>query len=144
MAKKSYSELLKDPRWQKKRLEIFLRDKFTCTECLRTEITLHVHHKHYEYGKNPWDYEEKYLVTVCEVCHSTEENIKKGNPDIAILAKAANVTCFRLWRIMTVYAFVAHEHPELYKQFMDPLKNTIGKPPLEKEWTNFIERTLHG
>jgi len=30
MAKLTYSEKLKDPRWQKKRLEILSRDNFTC------------------------------------------------------------------------------------------------------------------
>jgi len=30
MAKLSYSDTLKNPLWQKKRLEILSRDKFTC------------------------------------------------------------------------------------------------------------------
>lgn len=65
----NYSEKLKDPRWQKKRLEIFSRDKFTCQICLSTEKTLHVHHKSYLKGKEPWDYDDYNLVTVCLDCH---------------------------------------------------------------------------
>lgn len=38
-----YLEKLKDPRWQKRRLEIFQRDEFTCQVCFDTESTLHVH-----------------------------------------------------------------------------------------------------
>jgi 5-methylcytosine-specific restriction endonuclease McrA len=36
--KKTYSELLKSPKWQKKRLEIMSRDKFTCKKCGDTVI----------------------------------------------------------------------------------------------------------
>lgn len=67
--KPSYSELLKDPRWQKRRLEILSRDNFTCQRCRDDESTLHVHHKHYHKGRMPWDYEDRELVTLCEFCH---------------------------------------------------------------------------
>lgn len=68
----TYSDKLKDPRWQKKRLEIMLRDKFTCQLCSATTATLHVHHLAYEKGKEPWEYEEKMLVTICVGCHEEE------------------------------------------------------------------------
>lgn len=51
-----YSERLKDPRWQKKRLEIFERDKWQCQFCEDKDSTLVVHHKDYVKGKEPWDY----------------------------------------------------------------------------------------
>ena len=68
----SYSQKLKDPRWQKKRLLILNRDKFTCQECADDESTLHVHHIYYEPGNDPWDYPDYALVTLCESCHSEE------------------------------------------------------------------------
>jgi len=64
-----YSEKLKDPRWQKKRLEIFERDAWTCRLCSSTKKTLCVHHKKYSYGKNPWEYDNEDLITYCEECH---------------------------------------------------------------------------
>ena len=67
---KTYSEKLKDPRWQKKRLKILNRDKFTCKLCGDTETTLHVHHKEYISGNDPWDYPNKLLVTICGHCHN--------------------------------------------------------------------------
>lgn len=73
MEKKSYAELLKDPRWQKKRLEIMQRDNFTCQHCLATEKSLQVHHLVYEKGKKPWEYENDELITLCERCHQNEE-----------------------------------------------------------------------
>jgi len=65
----SYKDQLKDPRWQKKRLEIFERDKFTCQICLDTEETLQVHHKSYDNGKKAWEYGNDRLITLCETCH---------------------------------------------------------------------------
>ena len=73
----SYSEKLKDPRWQRLRLEIMQRDEFTCQECGSGTKTLTVHHRHYVYGCDPWDYEDDCLVTLCEGCHATtQEKLK--------------------------------------------------------------------
>jgi hypothetical protein len=72
MEKKTYSEKLKDPRWQKKRLEIFERDEWTCQRCNHTEYPLAVHHLRYIQGLDPWEYESKILITLCEYCHETE------------------------------------------------------------------------
>jgi hypothetical protein len=78
MATKTYAEKLKDPRWQKKRLEILSRDEFSCQKCYDTENTLHVHHKRYnnEY-KDPWEYPNELLVTLCESCHAEESAAMK-------------------------------------------------------------------
>lgn len=69
-----YSKLLRDPRWQKKRLEILNRDKFQCVLCGNDNETLHVHHKIYKSGKKPWEYENSLLVTLCDGCHENEKN----------------------------------------------------------------------
>lgn len=69
----SYLEKLKDPRWQKKRLEILDRDKWKCIHCHNELQTLHVHHK--AYSGNPWEVENKCLSTLCEDCHDEEEKI---------------------------------------------------------------------
>lgn len=69
MSYKNYPEKLKDPRWQKKRLEIFNRDAFKCVWCGNTEKTLHVHHFCYEKGKEPWEAFDDELATLCEDCH---------------------------------------------------------------------------
>lgn len=70
MSKSTYSEKLKDPRWQKKRLEIFNRDNFTCRFCGETEETLNVHHLNY--ANEPWDVPNDQLLTLCENCHEAE------------------------------------------------------------------------
>jgi hypothetical protein len=70
--KKSYWELLRDPRWQRKRLEILNRADFTCEECGSTDKTLNVHHKRYRKGAMPWEYENDELRCLCEGCHRYE------------------------------------------------------------------------
>lgn len=72
MEKKTYSEKLRDPRWQKKRLEVMQRDGFSCQSCQDTETTLNVHHCYYERGKDVWDYPSEALITLCEGCHNIE------------------------------------------------------------------------
>jgi hypothetical protein len=64
-----YAEKLKDPRWQKKRLEILNRDHWTCKYCGEKERTLHVHHLFYFKDKDPWEVNNGFLVTLCEGCH---------------------------------------------------------------------------
>ena len=67
-----YSEKFKDPRWQKKRLEIMQRDQFSCQHCGSIDRTLHVHHKSYIRGNDPWDYHDRFLITLCADCHESE------------------------------------------------------------------------
>ena len=69
----TYSEKLKDPRWQKKRLKILSRDRWKCKKCGDTETTLHVHHLNY--NGNPWEVENEHLITLCEDCHECVESI---------------------------------------------------------------------
>jgi len=70
----TYAEKLKDPRWQKRRLEILKRDDFACQICLDASTELHVHHVIYRAGRDPWEYPDEDLKTVCAPCH---ERIKK-------------------------------------------------------------------
>lgn len=86
-SKPSYAEKLKNPNWQKKRLEILERDRYKCRVCgsgLNDGKTLHVHHLFYRKGAMPWEYEDEALVTVCEDHHETMQEL--GND----LLKAAS------------------------------------------------------
>lgn len=69
MTTKTYAELLKDPRWQQRRLEVFERSGFECEHCGATDKTLNIHHAYYEKDKKPWDYPLESLVCYCEDCH---------------------------------------------------------------------------
>lgn len=69
---KTYSEKLRDPRWQKVRLRVLERDDWHCQDCFDGESTLHVHHLYYEQNRDPWDYPLDAFVTLCESCHEVE------------------------------------------------------------------------
>lgn len=76
MTKEEYAALCKKPEWQKKRLEIFQRDEFTCLCCGSKKESLQVHHlKYLPYIKFPWEYPNYLLATYCEICHETEHLI---------------------------------------------------------------------
>jgi len=64
-----YQDKWKDPRWQKRRLEVFARDDWRCRLCNNGKRTLAVHHRVYSSG-NPWDEPMDDLVTLCEDCHA--------------------------------------------------------------------------
>lgn len=73
MSKPSYYELLRDPRWQRKRLEVMQAADFACKECGSRDRTLNVHHTFYERGRAPWEYEAEHLRCLCEGCHQITE-----------------------------------------------------------------------
>lgn len=74
MSKQTYWQKLKDPRWQKKRLEVMQSKDFSCEICGDSESTLDVHHKEYFKGFEPWEYEVNQLAVLCENCHENHHN----------------------------------------------------------------------
>lgn len=67
----TYAEKLKDPRWQRKRLEILDLARWRCRECGRTDRQFVVHHVFYIPGREPWDYPDYMLLALCDPCHKT-------------------------------------------------------------------------
>lgn len=65
----TYQDKLLDPRWQKRRLEVFQKDNFTCQWCGENGKTLHVHHFVYPKSRNPWESNDSDMVTLCCDCH---------------------------------------------------------------------------
>jgi hypothetical protein len=120
----NYPELLKDPRWQRKRLEIFQRDNFTCQICLAADKTLHVHHIKYV-GRYPWETPDKYLLTLCEFCHGQEEAAKELN--LLDLWAEAGFTRLELFDIMISLEFTLEVRlpPTKGRQQREAMKNLI-------------------
>jgi 5-methylcytosine-specific restriction endonuclease McrA len=69
-----YSDKLKDPRWQRKRLEIFQRDNFRCQHCGNPDKPLNIHHLIY-LRRDPWDYPNHLYQTLCEDCHNGRQEL---------------------------------------------------------------------
>ena len=72
-----YFQKLRDPRWQRKRLEVMQRDGFACKYCRDSESTLNVHHILYVKKVEPWDYPDEFIVTLCEKCHSETHDVQQ-------------------------------------------------------------------
>lgn len=68
----TYSEKLRDPRWQKKRLAVLERENWSCQCCGDKTSTLHVHHLVYSKGE-PWDAPMENLECLCSGCHEWRE-----------------------------------------------------------------------
>lgn len=104
----SYSELLKDPRWQRKRLLVLERDGFACTECGDNKSELQVHHRYYAKDRDPWEYEDFALATLCDPCHERAEQLR------LLLVKSAGLLDFEKSMRVVGYAegLVASERIE--------------------------------
>ena len=86
----TYSEKLRDPRWQKKRLEIMQRDSFTCLFCgtgLTGGKNLQVHHIVYK-RRDPWDYPDYLYQTLCDDCHDARQRLTDKAVDSVRIAVA--------------------------------------------------------
>lgn len=75
----NYAELLLDPRWQRRRLEILSRDDWQCQCCGESKKTLHVHHRNAYRPIAPWEYGHDELQTLCETCHGKLRGVRPGS-----------------------------------------------------------------
>lgn len=69
-----YQFLLERREWKAKRDRIITRDGHACTHCGKKEskeVSLHVHHLHYIFGMDPWEYKDSELITLCPECHAS-------------------------------------------------------------------------
>lgn len=118
-----YLEKLKDPRWQKKRLEILERDAWTCQSCSDKTSTLHVHHLWYEDDVEPWDYPLGCFETLCEDCHvecaPKGINLNRIQRSLRGICKVAiDVDVFV--KLMDVY-------DEKYPDFKNPIRVAVSE-----------------
>lgn len=101
----NYSEQLKDPRWQKKRLDILSRDSFTCLLCSDKDTTLHIHHIEYLPGRQPWEYEDDNFQTLCKHCHAVSEKVKSFSNSVLAISKRYDpaIEAYVLLTIVSTY-----------------------------------------
>lgn len=73
----AYKEKLRDPRWQRKRLEQMQIANFCCERCGDSETELHVHHRRYIPGREPWEYADHDFEVLCRNCHHREHEAEE-------------------------------------------------------------------
>ena len=137
--KTEYAAKLKDPRWQKLRLQVFSRDDWKCTCCDSRENTLHVHHKYYDWDKDPWLYELDSLVTLCELCHDEEGECIKGS--LIRLERAMRMKFFGGQIDMIADGFWEMENPQDPEAFAIAFMRAFTK---DKELINVMIKKHHG
>ena len=98
-----YFQKLRSPKRQMKRLEIMNRDNATCVHCRSSTETLNVHHIWYESGKDPWDYPDEALQTLCEKCH--EMSHRRANEILRLSSR------YKETQIQTLH-YLSACHPE--------------------------------
>jgi hypothetical protein len=146
----SYSELLKDPRWQKKRLEILNRDNFQCRNCHSKIKTLHVHHQYYIKGNDPWEYDDNALISLCDQCHGRVNEIDWQRAFLDL-----NLTSSQLLELALVAKFVLlkskNEHGDINfnpsNEYFFPYLNSITGDELDSFYNDFkpsLKDTYHG
>ena len=82
MKQTAYFQKLRDPRWQKLRLEALEARDWACEVCFDSKSTLHVHHKQYFKGREPWEYDLNQLAVLCEHCHEDTHATKDRLLDV--------------------------------------------------------------
>lgn len=128
----SYAELLRDPRWQKKRLEIMERDGFVCQICASKTNTLTVHHLYYEKGRMPWDYQDESLVTLCVDCHQAEqEGMYDAQNGLICSLRNKGYDNGDLEDLATAF-LNCKENPHTLNNIVDILRNVLLQEPILK------------
>lgn len=134
-----YSDLLKHPNWQKKRLDILNRDKWTCKGCGSKENTLHVHHFTYQKNNKPWEYENDNFITLCEICHNEEESFLKGeNFTFVTLARVHKASIRKMLSNSICLTFISKKDPKVYKSIIK--KMTAFLDSNESEYDSFCSK----
>jgi len=126
-----YSEKLRDPRWQKKRLEILERDDWTCQKCFDSESTLVVHHRKYLPATDPWDYPDILLVTLCEDCHESERARRPEAEEI--LLDALRSSFFSEEIITLANGFYALKKLHIDGVVAEAYKRALVSPDIQQE-----------
>ena len=94
----TFAQHLKDPRWQRKRLEVFQRDNFRCVICAKEDREIHCHHIIYERDRKLWDYPLAMFQTLCSTCHKDRHEIM-DNAINALRLSLAKVPTRRLMKV---------------------------------------------
>lgn len=128
----TYTDKLKNPKWQKKRLGIFNRDGWKCTSCSAEDSTLHAHHINYR--GEPWECPDEYIVTLCDKCHDIEESLGGENPILKELSKKINKTCVSLADNLIILTFIQSKYPKYYKKIRKILEGKAKLVDFSIDW----------
>jgi hypothetical protein len=97
----NYIEKLRDPRWQRRRLECFQSAGWKCERCHSGTKPLNAHHRQYRPGREPWEYELGELVCLCEDCHAERHGLRETDGLLKqVIAQMEHAHACRDWDAM--------------------------------------------
>ncbi len=131
------SEKLKDPRWQKKRLQIMERDGWKCLGCGDDKMTLAVHHL--VYSGEPWEAPDQYLETLCEWCHDIREQFNRAMDGRSTIPTSVVIELYWFNDFLKRLPEKAPKLPKFAEHFGLWIK--FNEPDYE-EMAKFVERPL--
>ncbi len=72
----AYQKILNRKEWQDRSHFIKTRDNLKCQayDCTTPNAILQVHHLDYFTNREPWNYPDDMLITLCSTCHKKENN----------------------------------------------------------------------
>ena len=74
----TYQDQLRDPRWQRKRLQILSAADFKCEDCGDASTELNIHHSAYLKGQPAWEHPDELLHCLCRPCHKTRQEVEES------------------------------------------------------------------
>ncbi|MCW5981249.1 MAG: hypothetical protein KIT09_24410 [Bryobacteraceae bacterium] len=120
----SYSERLKDPRWQKKRSRIPQRCNSQCEECASTQC-IEVHHCYYRYGREPWQYPDIALLALCRSCHKD-----RADAEMRFRLFQQSLSTEELRGIQAMFAHCKYWYDgQTLRELLSALRNAPGTVP---------------
>lgn len=122
-----YKGKLRSPFWQRRRLEIMARDEFACRFCGDKTEELHIHHTIYLHDKEPWEYDEKHLITLCHACHLEEEKLKSNDAFLIGMFSQTGLSRRQLYALTVVLRrhFINAKHREMkFQDLTEYLEHT--------------------
>lgn len=122
----AYAAKLRDPRWQKMRLEVLSRDNWMCRECESTDKTLHVHHLCYLPDHDPWEYQLLDLKTLCEDCHEEEtQSLREAHALLLYNMSISRLDSHQIYNLAdTLLCFVVHDDIAIEEWLQAPHKDS--------------------
>lgn len=141
----TYSEKLRDPRWQKLSAEVKALAGWKCERCGKSDRNLQAHHKIYRRGLEPWEYHPIFLECLCDECHQTVDfllaQLRQAACEISIvdLIRLLAIACNLMWeRSEAAKERVKEMHADVYKTLkaveeFDEVRKALKREKLEAE-----------
>jgi hypothetical protein len=74
----NYTQKLKNPKWQKRRLAVLERAKWRCEDCGEDASELQVYHCAYVRALEPWEHGDDLLMCLCAVAPPPKSKPSRG------------------------------------------------------------------